>query len=88
MVLSCILCFHAAILQRSDCRNYIAQLLNGLPHVINQEYLDGSRAHVGDGFFIEKQLFDRLFGYQRDGLLFLWRLFRQNKGGVLGDDMG
>ena len=67
--------------------------------MINQEYLndksknglDGSgddMAHVGDGFYIAKQLLDRLFGYQRDGLLFFWRLFRKKKGGVLGDDMG
>jgi len=44
--------------------------------------------HVGDGFYIAKQLYDRLFNYQREGLLFFWRLFRKKKGGILGDDMG
>ena len=44
--------------------------------------------HVGDGFYVAKQLYDRLFDYQCQGLLFFWRLFRRKKGGILGDDMG
>jgi len=44
--------------------------------------------HVGNGFYIAKSLYDRLFDYQKDGILFLWRLFRKKKGGILGDDMG
>ena len=44
--------------------------------------------HVGDGFYVAKQLYDRLFDYQYAGILFLWRLFRRKKGGILGDDMG
>jgi len=68
---------------------------------VPQEYLGNNSAgdqnasgttetmvHVGDGFYIAKQLYDRLFNYQHEGLLFFWRLFRKKKGGILGDDMG
>jgi len=44
--------------------------------------------HVGDGFYIAKLLYDRLFEYQKDGILFFWKLFRKKKGGIMGDDMG
>ena len=43
--------------------------------------------HVGNGFYLAKQLFTSLFDYQREGVLFLWGLFNK-KGGLLGDDMG
>ena len=35
--------------------------------------------HVGNGFYIAKQLHDRLFDYQRDGIPFLWKLFVRRK---------
>jgi hypothetical protein len=30
----------------------------------------------------------KLYDYQRDGVRFLYTLYRKNKGGILGDDMG
>jgi len=45
-------------------------------------------AHVGDKFYLYKPLYDKLYAHQRDGILFLWRLYRTRKGGILGDDMG
>ena len=44
--------------------------------------------HVGNGFYLAKQLYASLFDYQREGVLFLWGLFEKKKGGILGDDMG
>jgi len=48
---------------------------------------------IGDGFYIAKQLRDKLFNYPKDGILFLWRLFsekkqKQKKGCVLRDETG
>ena len=45
-------------------------------------------AHVGHGFYLFKQLYDKLYGHQRSGVLWMWDLNRKKKGGVLGDDMG
>ena len=44
--------------------------------------------NIGDGFFIAKELCDRLYQYQREGIRWLWSLFLKVKGGILGDDMG
>lgn len=45
-------------------------------------------AHVGEGFYVYKELYDKLYAYQREGILFFWKLWRTKKGGILGDDMG
>ena len=44
--------------------------------------------HVGKGFYMQTELFEKLYSYQREALLWFWRLHRKNKGGILGDDMG
>ena len=39
-------------------------------------------------FRIPKNIFAGLFGYQRDALNWMFRLYLQGKGGILGDEMG
>ena len=45
-------------------------------------------AHVGDGFHLYKELYDKLYKHQREGILWMWGLYKKKKGGILGDDMG
>uniref|UniRef100_A0A3B3H5G4 DNA excision repair protein ERCC-6-like n=1 Tax=Oryzias latipes TaxID=8090 RepID=A0A3B3H5G4_ORYLA len=41
------------------------------------------------GFMLYKELHDKLYGYQREGVSFLYGLYRDGrKGGILADDMG
>eukprot|EP01135_Chromosphaera_perkinsii_P012322 Nk52_evm14s2635 gene=Nk52_evmTU14s2635 len=42
----------------------------------------------GSGFAISIALYDQLFDYQREGVLWMWNLHQRLWGGVLGDDMG
>ena len=42
----------------------------------------------GSGFFLHKDLTAKLYSHQKEGVLWLWRLHKRNKGGILGDDMG
>ncbi|XP_041484633.1 DNA excision repair protein ERCC-6-like [Lytechinus variegatus] len=44
--------------------------------------------HVGEGLYLNKDVYERLYGYQKKALLWFWGLHRKNKGGILGDDMG
>lgn len=44
--------------------------------------------HVGEGFYLFRGLYEKLYDHQRKGVLFFWKLFRMKKGGILGDDMG
>ena len=44
--------------------------------------------HVGNGFYLAKPLYASLFDHQLEGVLFLWGLFKEKKGGILGDNMG
>jgi hypothetical protein len=41
----------------------------------------------GDNFFVPAWIHRRLFGYQREGLKWLWGLHQQNCGGCLGDEV-
>ena len=41
-----------------------------------------------NGFKIHKGCWDKLFPYQKEGVLWFWDLFKKNTGGILGDDMG
>ena len=45
-------------------------------------------AHVGDGFYLFHELYDKLYKHQREGVLWLWKIHKAKKGGILGDDMG
>ena len=44
--------------------------------------------HVGEGFYLFKELYSNLYAHQRDGVVWMWKVFKQRKGGILGDDMG
>ena len=49
--------------------------------------LPGAESYTG-GLYIPAWINDRLFGYQRDGLQWMWDLHQQQSGGVVGDQMG
>lgn len=39
-------------------------------------------------FKLSRKIFQKLYGYQRDGVKWLWSLFCKSRGGILADDMG
>ena len=43
---------------------------------------------LGKNFFLHKSIANQLYSYQKEGVLWFWRLFNEKKGGILGDDMG
>ncbi|XP_038058939.1 DNA excision repair protein ERCC-6-like [Patiria miniata] len=49
---------------------------------------DSGVHHVGKGFYLHTELYNKLYSYQREALMWFWRLHRKVKGGILGDDMG
>ncbi|CAH1801782.1 unnamed protein product [Owenia fusiformis] len=49
---------------------------------------DSDMTHVGEGFYLYKDLYDKLYPHQKDGVLWLWKLNKKKRGGILGDDMG
>ncbi|CAC5377538.1 ERCC6L [Mytilus coruscus] len=44
--------------------------------------------HVGNGYFMYKELFEKLYDHQKEAVLWMWGLHKKRKGGILGDDMG
>ncbi|XP_046330563.2 DNA excision repair protein ERCC-6-like [Haliotis rufescens] len=49
---------------------------------------DGTMEHLGEGFYLYREFYERIYMHQKEGLLWFWDLFRKKKGGILGDDMG
>ena len=43
---------------------------------------------IGDGLFLTNDVHDKLYQYQREGVKWMWELYRAEHGGILGDDMG
>ncbi len=43
---------------------------------------------VFDGYKIYKKIWEKLFPYQREGVKWMWGLYCNKRGGILGDDMG
>lgn len=43
---------------------------------------------MGNGFRLFRDLHQQLYAHQREGVLWMWGLYKQRKGGILGDDMG
>ncbi len=43
---------------------------------------------LGDRFMIFKELAEKLYKHQKEGVLWLWGLHQMKKGGILADDMG
>lgn len=48
---------------------------------------NGPWQEYGKGFFVPAWIHRRLFGYQRDGLKWMWGLHQQGCGGCLGDEV-
>lgn len=43
---------------------------------------------ITKGFSIYHEIYNKLYPYQREGVAWMWNLYKMGKGGVLGDDMG
>ena len=43
---------------------------------------------LGGGFMIFKELAEKIYSHQKEGVLWMWKLHKRNKGGILADDMG
>ena len=50
--------------------------------------IDPGAATLEGGLHIPAWMNNRLFGYQRTGLEWMWTLHQQQAGGVMGDEMG
>ena len=48
---------------------------------------NGPWQEYGEGFFVPAWIHRRLFGYQREGLKWMWGLHQQGCGGCLGDEV-
>ena len=44
--------------------------------------------NLGGGFLIFKELAEKIYSHQKEGVLWMWKLHQKNKGGILADDMG
>ena len=44
--------------------------------------------NLGNGFMIFKELAEKIYAHQKEGVLWMWGLHKKNKGGILADDMG
>ncbi|XP_020663366.3 DNA excision repair protein ERCC-6-like [Pogona vitticeps] len=57
--------------------------------VLDQEEDDDFVDVCGSGLMLYKDMHEKLFQHQREGVAFLYRLYREGKkGGILADDMG
>jgi len=68
-------------------------IANGLSRMKKMKERDDDEVPPGavmlsNGLYIPGWINDRLFGYQREGLRWMWELHRQEAGGCLGDEMG
>ncbi|XP_064642287.1 DNA excision repair protein ERCC-6-like [Lineus longissimus] len=43
---------------------------------------------LGNGFYLYHEIYAKLYQHQKEGVLWLWNLYKKGKGGILGDDMG
>ncbi|CAB4043227.1 DNA excision repair ERCC-6-like, partial [Paramuricea clavata] len=53
----------------------------------NSEEEDGY-VKVSNGFKLPEKIYSKLYPYQKEGIMWFWRLYEGRKGGILGDDMG
>uniref|UniRef100_A0A8C6YEK4 DNA excision repair protein ERCC-6-like n=1 Tax=Naja naja TaxID=35670 RepID=A0A8C6YEK4_NAJNA len=67
--------------------NKLEEALASLP--VEEEEDDNFVDVCQSGFMLYGEMHDKLFDYQREGVAFLYRLYRdRRKGGILADDMG
>ncbi|XP_068594558.1 DNA excision repair protein ERCC-6-like [Brachionichthys hirsutus] len=63
----------------------IEELISQVDSEDSEDFVDVS----GSGLMLFKDLYDKLYDYQRNGVAFLYSLYRDGlKGGILADDMG
>ena len=63
--------------------------MNKLQKVLDEEEeQENWYSDLGDGFFLTNEVFEKLYDYQREGVKWMWTLYRAKHGGILGDDMG
>lgn len=46
------------------------------------------RYYLPDDFSLPESIFEKLFDHQKEGIQWMYNLWRESKGGILGDDMG
>ena len=68
-------------------KEYISENENEEDEEEDEEEDDGM-VEVGDGFRLASNVYDALYPYQKTAVLWFWELYKQKKGGILGDDMG
>ncbi|KAK3084061.1 hypothetical protein FSP39_007454 [Pinctada imbricata] len=66
----------------------IAKMEEYLKNEDEEEEEDSGMIDLGHNFFLYKDLADKLYAHQREGVLWMWGLHVKRKGGILGDDMG
>ncbi len=49
---------------------------------------EGGYVNVSKGFKVPEKLYHKLYPYQKDAIIWFWRLYQERKGGILGDDTG
>ena len=55
---------------------------------MEEEQNDDWYTDMGDGFFLTNEVHEKLYPYQREGVKWMWDLYKSKQGGILGDDMG
>lgn len=60
--------------------------------LISEDLMDtkenNSMVEIVSGFSVFHEIYEKLYPYQREGIAWMWKLYKMGKGGVLGDDMG
>ena len=54
----------------------------------SSEEEDYEMVEMKNGFKLHKSIFNKLYEYQKEGVMWFWQLFKKKTGGILGDDMG
>ncbi|XP_064468001.1 DNA excision repair protein ERCC-6-like [Ornithodoros turicata] len=72
----------------SKLRDKINKMEQFLQSGADDEEEAGDMVEVGNGFYLYVGIEKRLYAYQKESLLWMWKLFLRKRGGVLGDDMG
>ena len=49
---------------------------------------DDDMVNIGDDFRLFRELAEKLYPHQKEGVLWMAGLHKKRKGGILGDDMG
>ena len=57
-------------------------------HESDDEDEESDMINLGEGFMIFKELAEKIYSHQKEGVLWMWKLHKKNKGGILADDMG